>query len=105
METARQFLNERKNIAVFSGPAGNGNKIKSKIPARLALETDANIVPVYISILGKNGKEPESMFCKDTSSIYVIYKPVIDVAEFKKQHAGENDGGLVKSLTEKIWDF
>jgi hypothetical protein len=103
METAKRFLNERKNIAVFSSPAGNGTQSPSKIPARLALETNTNIMPVCISILGKNGKKPESMFCKDTSKICVAYKPLVDVAEFKKQHAGENDGGLVKLLTDLVW--
>jgi len=104
MEMAKQLLSEREMVAIFSGPAESREK-RSKIPARLALETRANIMPVYISISGKNGKEPESMFCKDTEKISVRYLSIIDISRFLKQNEGKNEGELVNLLNEEVWSF
>ena len=104
MEMAKQLLSENEIVAIFSGPAESKEK-RSKIPARLAIETGANIIPTYICISGKMGKEPESMFCENTSKISVQYKQIINTAEFLKQHDGENEGELVRLLNGEVWSF
>lgn len=103
-EMTKQLLKENEIVAIFSGPAEDKEK-RSKIPAKFARETGANILRVYIHISGKNGKKPESMFCKDTEKISVQYLPLIITSKFLKQNEGKNEGELVKLLTKEVWSF
>lgn len=103
MKTAKKLLNEDEYVGIFSGYAHYENSKKSKLPAKLALETNALIVPAPIKIISKNNKKPSSLLSKDIYAVQILFKKPIDTLKFKEQHKNFNNNALEKILSEEIW--
>lgn len=103
MKMAKRLLRENEYVGVFQGQANS--HCRSKLPAKLALETNALVVPAPIKIISKdkNGIEPLSLPYNGIYAIQVTFKKPINVLEFKEQHKNINNGILEKILAEEIW--
>lgn len=101
---AKQFLSKGELVGIFWNHATSDNNKKSRLAAKLALENNVDFINVELKVIGRDGKEPESLVCSNTKAIQIIYHPAIKIPEFRKKYPGKSNRELEKLLTEGVYE-